>query len=1155
MKRTLFYLLSCLATHSVLAQSPGDTIEIRTFNYSQTYGINQWSPGIRDTMIDFSVLPNVSFEKVLMSYNMRCKDGNVSTATNRDFGCGEWDASCNTYLHDSTRVDSVMSLHADYIVSGYSGSTFDYTSQPTYDFYQYTQNPGTLDSILSETQYDVVSGSISVDDALDGSQHSGKTQYLFTAAELTTAGLTAGDIDGFLVEALNGGQINFLRVNVKGTPATTLDANNPETTGFTEVYFSNYTFQTGDNRIQFSTPFNWNGTDNLLLELSFTNTVDDVNVELEGGAVTDKAIYANNEFSVDLSGNTHITVPTTAMTSISNEITVSFWAYGNPDFLPANTSIIHANNANGERNLNIHLPWSNSRVYFDCGNPGTGYDRIDKAATVDELEGEWHHWAATKNATTGEMKLYLDGVLWHSGSNKTKPIELVEMVIGKSNALTNNYKGQIDEVRVWDKALAETEILNWMNRSVNSTHPDYSHLVAYYQMDEGSGAVVNDVANSAVGDMSSSDVWKFKRGVQLTREFQESDNRPNVTFFEGTYNYSANLVTVLDSIERTPNIIQYYTIQTNPGTLLHDVVVPTTQLSVWHATPENIYDGETGGVISTVNVSAENSTDPVVNLEYYKRYPAKIEIMSFVTPYGVNLDLGPEGKTWTFDMTDYLPIFTGTKRMTVERGGQWMEDMDIRFLFIVGTPPRDVIDFQQIWRPESRGYTSIMDDRYFPPRDVPLNANGTYFKVRTAITGHGQEGEFIPREHYIHVNNTALQHGWTVWKECADNPIYPQGGTWVYDRAGWCPGAPTDVEHLDITSHVTAGQTANIDYGVTTASGSSNYIVNSQLVTYGPINHTLDAAIVEVKEPSNRVEFTRFNSICHEPKITIQNTGSTALTSLEIKYWVNDAAQPHVYQWSGNLEFLETAEVALPANYILWNDLHPDNNQFIVELANPNGGVDQYAHNNKYISDFEIPDVWPSDIIVRFKTNQAPHESSYDIRDDQDNIIFQRSNMSAGTQYKDTIHLSHGCYSFNVYDTDDDGIAWWANNDGNGFIRIREVGVSGTVKSFDGDFGDNIHFNFTTEVPLDVEDFESPDIVELYPNPASTVVNLRIDGLEEEVNVEFYNLQGQKVKTAQINTVNGFYEGQLSIEKFPKGLYIVRVTDGYTSKELKITKE
>ena len=91
--------------------------------------------------------------------------------------------------------------------------------------------------------------------------------------------------------------------------------------------------------------------------------------------------------------------------------------------------------------------------------------------------------------------------------------------------------------------------------------------------------------------------------------------------------------------------------------------------------------------------------------------------------------------------------------MTIERGGQWQEDMDIKFLYIVGTPPRDVMDVQQIWRPDSRGYTSILEERSFEPRDVPLLGEGAFFKLRTVITGHGQQGEFIGRNHFINIDS------------------------------------------------------------------------------------------------------------------------------------------------------------------------------------------------------------------------------------------------------------------------------------------------------------------------------------------------------------------------------------------------------------------
>ena len=44
-------------------------------------------------------------------------------------------------------------------------------------------------------------------------------------------------------------------------------------------------------------------------------------------------------------------------------------------------------------------------------------------------------------------------------------------------------------------------------------------------------------------------------------------------------------------------------------------------------------------------------------------------------------------------------------------------------------------------------------------------------------------------------------------------------------------------------------------------------------------------------------------------------------------------------------------------------------------------------------------------------------------------------------------------------DTDDDGIDFWANNDGAGMARFRKLGAS-WIKIFEGDFGKFIHHEF-----------------------------------------------------------------------------------------------
>ena len=386
------------------------------------------------------------------------------------------------------------------------------------------------------------------------------------------------------------------------------------------------------------------------------------------------------------------------------------------------------------------------------------------------------------------------------------------------------------------------------------------------------------------------------------------------------YTYDTLLGLYLDSVILPADTILEFGIISNPGTLMNDLIDTISTNIVW-STPYS-YTYDTSGSIINIDTILISETINILELSYYKRYPMAFQIMSFVTPYGIGLDLGPEGKTWYFDLTDYAPVFKGPKRITVSGGGQWQEDMDIKFLFIVGTPTRDIINTQQIWRPQSKGYNSILNNSFFEPRSVNLNPTASAYKIKTVVTGHGQEGEFVPRNHYINIDNSAPYTDlWQVWTECSENPVYPQGGTWLADRAGWCPGQASDVRELDITDIVTPGQNHTIDYGVTTASGTSNYWVSSQLISYGPPNHNLDASVTNIISPSDNVLYSRKNPICTKPKITIQNTGSTPLTSLIIEYWINDAINKEVFEWTGNLNFLETEEVELPANKSLWDNI------------------------------------------------------------------------------------------------------------------------------------------------------------------------------------------------------------------------------------------
>ena len=129
----------------------------------------------------------------------------------------------------------------------------------------------------------------------------------------------------------------------------------------------------------------------------------------------------------------------------------------------------------------VHLPWIDGAIIFDCGGDNADFDRINKNAQATDYKLTWSHWAFTKNAKTGEMKIYLNGQLWHSGTGKTKKlVNAAKVRIGNGYNFAGFYEGQIAEVRIWNKARTADEIKNSMYLQLTGQEVG---LVGYWRLD------------------------------------------------------------------------------------------------------------------------------------------------------------------------------------------------------------------------------------------------------------------------------------------------------------------------------------------------------------------------------------------------------------------------------------------------------------------------------------------------------------------------------------------------------------------------------------------------------------------------------------------------------------------------------------------------
>ncbi len=110
----------------------------------------------------------------------------------------------------------------------------------------------------------------------------------------------------------------------------------------------------------------------------------------------------------------------------------------------------------------------------------------------------WHHVAVTYDAATTTLKLYKDGVLVDT-NNDVDPVDGGNMVrLGAFNDADNLFKGTIDEVRVWNRALSVTEIVSHMNCELPGPA---TGLIAYYKFNQGT-ANANNASITTLQDSS-----------------------------------------------------------------------------------------------------------------------------------------------------------------------------------------------------------------------------------------------------------------------------------------------------------------------------------------------------------------------------------------------------------------------------------------------------------------------------------------------------------------------------------------------------------------------------------------------------------------------------------------------------------------------------
>ena len=490
------------------------------------------------------------------------------------------------------------------------------------------------------------------------------------------------------------------------------------------------------------------------------------------------------------------------------------------------------------------------------------------------------------------------------------------------------------------------------------------------------------------------------------------------------------------------------------------------------------------------------------------------EIGRMLTPYGSIYNKGWSFK-WEVDVTDFSPFLRDSVEIEYVHSGYEQTNvgwaLTIDFEIVSGPPVVVPLGITPLW---NKGYkygdpNDKIEDKLLPVT-YESKSGETISRIRIQHTGHGMDrprgcSEFCSRWRDLKMDGQIVDHR-NMWKDCGANPLYPQGGTWVYDRAYWCPGDLQQPDVIDVMTNPGTHKVALVMEPYTaTENIQANEDISAYLFHYSSPSKKIDASVDKIIVPSDNQQYSRLNPASFNPRFVIRNLGSENLKSATITYGTDGFAKK-IFKWRGDLKFNETAGILIPGEIAMKDG----RNSFTVTLSKPNGAKDGWPDDNALTSTFIAPEVYPAEFVLEFLTNKMPKDNNVFLIDSKSDTLFSKApkNLEAGTLYRDTIRLKEGNYELCITDTAGDGLEFWAEpQNGDGHLRMFDL-KGHLIHPFESDCGNGEKLSFRASPNFVADTTKAVYAFSLYPRlitnkteltlvankPGKMVVQITVDG-------------------------------------------------------------
>jgi len=537
------------------------------------------------------------------------------------------------------------------------------------------------------------------------------------------------------------------------------------------------------------------------------------------------------------------------------------------------------------------------------------------------------------------------------------------------------------------------------------------------------------------------------------------------------------------------------------------------------------------------------------------------ELGRMLTPYG-SIFTPKWNWTWTVDVTDFAMVLRDSVEIQYMHSGYetptvgWALTLD--FEIIKGPEVVHPVSITRMWEDHFKYGDPAEDiEKKLAPISYQTAPGANLSRFRIQHTGHGMDqprgcSEFCSRWRDISFDGKLVDHT-NLWKNCGDNPLFPQGGTWIYDRAWWCPGNLQPADIVDVFPS-TGSHTFDITMEPYTATGNiqANEAIASYLIQYSGPTAKNDVALETIMVPNNDQNYIRMNPAGFNPVIQIRNLGKETLKSVTVTYGTEGFAK-RTYTWKGEIAFNKTATIALPGMI----DQKPGNNTFTVSLSKPNGKKDAWEDDNQLNSTFLPPPVLPQKMILQLLTNNKPSENNIVIVDSKGDSVFQKKSteLKPKTMYYDTLNLVPGDYALLLSDSAGDGLEFWYEvESGYGYMRLLSTDGR-LIHDFESDCGDGQFYAFSISSSAVIDTNTTQYAFILYPRRTKGPFNLDVHAdksgaMEVKITADGVLVQQHYYKDVKQNRFT------YDVGYLPKGRYIIEVlVDGESKFKRRFNKD